>query len=74
MQYLVIYAVFSHLNRCNSFSHYHASLADSYTDRRKKKERSQKIDDLPVLVTRWSGTLAMLSSKVNGPVAHGSTR
>ena len=37
------------------------------TDRRKKKE-SQKIDDLPVLATCRSGTLAMLSSKVNGPV------
>ena len=33
----------------------------------------QKIDDLPVLAS-WSGTLAMLSSKFNGPVAHGSTR
>ena len=70
---------FSRLNRCNSFSHYRACLADSYTDRRKKKERrkkeeSQKIDDLPVLATRRSGTSAMPSSKVNGPVAHGSTR
>ena len=41
---------------------------------RKEEERSQKIDDLPVLATCRSGTLAMLSSKVNGPVAHGSTR
>ena len=40
----------------------------------KKKERSQKIDDLPVLATCQSGTLAMVSSKVNGSVAHGSTR
>ena len=72
MQYPVIYAVFSRLSR-NSFSRYRASLANSYTDRRKKEE-SQKIDDLPVLATRWSGTSAMLSSKVNGPVAHGSTR
>ena len=39
-----------------------------------KREESQKIDDLPVLVTCRSGTLAVLSSKVNGPVAHGSTR
>ena len=69
MQYLVIYAVLSRLNRCNSFSCYRASLADSYADRRKKEE-SQKIDDLPVSVTRRSGTLVMLSSKVNGPVAH----
>ena len=64
---------FSQLFRCNSFSRYRASLADS-SDRRKKEERSQKIDDLPVLATCRSGTLAMLSSKVNGPVAHGSTR
>ena len=31
-----------------------------------KEEESQKIDDLPVLATCWSGTLAMLSSKVSG--------
>ena len=35
-------------------------------------ERSQKIDDLPISATCWSGTLVMLSSNVNGPVAHGS--
>ena len=35
--------------------------------------RSQKIDDLLILVTCRSGTLAILSNKVNGPVAHGST-
>ena len=39
-----------------------------------KKEESQKIDDLLVLATCQSGTLAMLSSKVNSSVAHGSTR
>ena len=39
-----------------------------------EEERNQKIDDLPVLATRRAGTSAMLSSKVNGPVAHGSTR
>ena len=39
-----------------------------------EEERSQKIDDLPVLATHRAGTSAMLSSKVNGPVAHGSTR
>ena len=39
-----------------------------------QKERSQKIDDLPVLATCQSGTLVMLSSEVNGPVAHGSTQ
>ena len=34
----------------------------------------QKIDDLPVLLaTCRSGTLAMPSSEINGPVAHGST-
>ena len=66
---MVIYAIVSRLNRCNSFSRYHVSLADSYTD-----GRSQKIDDLPVLATRRSGTSAMLSRKVNGPVAHGSTQ
>ena len=42
--------------------------------KKKKKEESQKIDDLPVLATRRSGTSVMLSSKVNDPVAHGSTR
>ena len=73
MQYLVIYDIFSQLNRCNSFSHYRASLADSYTDRRKKKE-SQKIDDLPVLATCRSGTSVMISSKFNGPIARGTTR
>ena len=34
---------------------------------------SSKIDDFPVLATCRSGTSAMLSSKVNGPAAHGST-
>ena len=66
MQYPVIYAVLSRLNRCNSFSRYRAIVME--------KRRSQKIDDLPVLATCRSGILAMLSSKVNGPVAHGSTR
>ena len=72
----MIYAIFSCLNR-NSFSRYHASLADRYTDGRKKerkKEESQKIDNLPVLAIRRSDTSAMLSSKVNGPVTHGRTR
>ena len=66
---MVIYAIVSRLNHCNSFSRYRVSLADSYTD-----GRSQKIDDLPVSATRRSGTSVMLSRKVNGPVAHGSTR
>jgi len=55
---------FSRLNR-------NASLADA----KKKKEESQKIDNLPVLATCRSGTLAILSSKVNGPFpmeAHGN--
>ena len=38
------------------------------------EEESQKIDDLPVLATCWSGTSAMLSSTSNGPIAYGSTR
>ena len=59
---------FLRLNRCNSFSRYRAIVVEgSYLV-------SQKIDDLPVLATYRSGTLAMLSSKVDGPVAHGSTR
>ena len=44
------------------------------TEKSQKSEvRSQKIDDLPILATRRSGTSVMLSSKVDGPVAHGST-
>ena len=39
-----------------------------------ESKRSQKIDDLPAFVTCRSGTLAMLSSKVNSPVTHESTR
>ena len=40
----MICAVLSRLNRCNSFSHYRVAL-------RTRKERSQKIDDLPILAT-----------------------
>ena len=36
------------------------------------KNESQKLDDLPILVICQSGTLPLLSSKVNDPVAHGS--
>ena len=43
-------------------------------DREERKKESQKIDDLTVLKTCWSGTLAILSSKVNGPVGHGSAQ
>ena len=50
---------------CNSFSRYHAIVVE---------KKSQKIDDLPVLVTCRSGTLVMLSSEVNCLVSHGSTR
>ena len=38
------------------------------------ERRSQKIDDLPVLATCRSGTLVMLSSKVNSPVTHETTQ
>ena len=65
MQYTVIYVVVSHLNRCNNFSRYLVCLT--------VREESQKIDDLPVLATCRSGTSTMLSSEVNGPIAHGST-
>ena len=43
------------------------------TEERRRKE-SQKIEDLPVLETCRSGTLAILFSKDNGPVAHGSAQ
>ena len=61
----MIYAVLSRLNRCNSLSRCHASAI---------VVESQKIDELPVLATCWSDTLAILSSEVNGLVGHGSTR
>ena len=67
----MICAVLSCLNRCNSFSRYRAIYRGGEEE---KKERKKTIDDLPVLATCRSGTLVMLSSKVNGPVAHGSTR
>ena len=57
---------FLRLNCCNSYSRCRAALVEG--DRR-KKERSQKTDDLSVLANCWSGALAMLSSEVNGPVA-----
>ena len=49
------------MNR-DSYGHYCASLADI--------ERSQKIDDLPVLATCQSGTSPTLSSEVNSPIVH----
>ena len=42
VQYLVVYAVCSHLNRWNSFSRYRASLEE-------EAKRSQKINNLPIL-------------------------
>ena len=42
--------------------------------RLKEKERSQKIDNLPILASCRPGTSAMLSSTVNGLVTHGCTR
>ena len=53
-----------------------AWLTVTLTEERSQKAevRSQKIDDLPVLATHRSGTSAMLSSEVNGPVAHRNTR
>ena len=59
----------SHLNCCYSFSHHHASLVESG-----KKKESQRIDNLLVLATYWFDTLVKLSSQVNGPVTHRSTR
>ena len=44
------------------------------TLKKKKEERIQKIDNLPILVTCQSDTLAILSSKVNGLVTNGSTQ
>ena len=69
MQYPVIYAVLSRLNRCYSFSYYRAILVESG-----EKEESQKMDDLSVLASYRFGTLVMLSSKGNGLDAHTSTR
>ena len=40
----------------------------------KGKKKKSEDGRLPVLATCQSGTLAMLSSKVNGPVARGSTQ
>ena len=34
-----------------------------------REEGSQKIDNLPAVVTFWSDTSVMLSCKANGPVA-----
>ena len=55
----------------NSLSRYHLVL---FRLRVREERVTEKIDDLPVLVTSPSGTSAMLSSEVNGAVAEGSTR
>ena len=68
MQYPVIYAVLSRLNCCIRYSSYFAVVLEV------SQKESQKIDDLPVLATCWSGTSAMLSSEVDGPVTYGSTQ
>ena len=51
-----------------------SGLSSAGCTERKSEVRSRKIDDSPDLATCRSGTLAMLPSKVNSPVAHGSTR
>ena len=58
--------IFLRLNCCNSFSH--------YCDIPVQGNEEEKVDNLLVSATCQYGTLAMLSSKVNGPVAHGSTQ
>ena len=70
MQYPVVYAIFSRSNCCIASAVF-VLVWLTVTDRRKKEE-SQKIDNLPILVTCRSGTSVMLSSKFKGPVAHGS--
>ena len=52
----MIYAVLWRLNCCNSFSHYRAIVVE----KRREKEISQKIDDLPILATCQSGTLVIM--------------
>ena len=40
----------------------------------KNEGRKSEIDNLPISVACWSVTSAMLSSKINGPVAHERTQ
>ena len=61
--------IYAGVNR-NSFSHYQLA----WLTQREARKKKEKIHDLPVLATCWSGTLPMLSSEVNCPVAHGKTR
>ena len=53
----IVYVVFSRFNHCNSFSR----IALAWLT---QKEESQKIDNTPILTTCWSGTSALLFSKV----------
>ena len=46
------------------------TLTEEERKKKRKRERKKEEDDLPVLAT---GTSVMLSSKVNGPVAHENT-
>ena len=55
------------LDHCNSFSRYHAIMAEK---RETKKSEDKRFS---ILATCQSGILAMLSSKIIGPAAHGST-
>ena len=54
------------LDYCNNFSCCHATVM--------QRVRSQRINDLLILVTCRSGISVILCGKLNGPVAHGSTR
>ena len=54
----MIYAVL--WNCCNSFGHCRAILVEG-REKDRKQGRSQNIDDLPILATCQSGTLAMLA-------------
>ena len=53
----IVYVVFSRFNHSNSFSR----IALAWL---MQKEESQKIDNMPILTTCWSGTSALLFSKV----------
>ena len=57
---------------CNSLSSYHASLA--YTHGIKNNLAILATYWSGTSATYWSGTSAMLTSEVNGPIAHRSTQ
>ena len=44
------------------------------TQKEERRKSEDTIGDLSVLATCQSGTLVIISSEVNGPVTHGSTR